>query len=404
MLDLICNLDIEYFTKWASDKNKQNEYIKYFSSDKYSYCFDTIKNDKETISYIDAAIKTINHTQDPHSVIGPLSNFVLRYLSIIDNNSYIFGNIYECLLDAADNNTQQTIFPTNDNYRENINEIEIIYQGRTIGAIGRISDLFYLIFDHYINKTEYIETEYGNYENINILNDLEDSLALQIWDIEIIKDNTLIENILYHCSSTLGLNFKKRYLLEEIKKFERLEIDLNMTSLIKNITPLIYFNHANESSSPRIKYLAYYQSIEFYFTTMQNNFILDKIKNIKNESNILIDDINKSISEIKSELNCLKFLLYESYGVERFIIKNITSIDYYSQNIPEFEICGINTANNNIFINNISKRIYQFRCAIVHSKDNSKNLKLIPNITDTLIQNELDLVKDVAQSILDYWN
>jgi hypothetical protein len=324
------------------------------------------------------------------------------------NSSIKVANFYEMLLLPADIITHKSLICGFDLEERFYGNIDLYDNDIVIGNIGQMSDLYWHVFYY-----QYIlENENGG---INHAHDHSNYLTLQIWD-KLPEDNLdfYIEGILYNCSTKLGLNFKKVEFNElqltrgEINEYR---IDLNTKSL--EYPPLLYFNSAAYNPVPRLKFLAFYQVIE-YFYIRANNILLQKSlieANISDKDGVDFKKVHAAINSFKSyssEKQALKLVLQEALDIEKFknwLDKDYRLLNYYTKINNECpNLKPINFNDNKSCISSIGERVYSTRCSIVHSKGDIEEFLFTPGLNDTLLDKEIPLIKTLAIIVLEKWS
>lgn len=301
------------------------------------------------------------------------------------SNSLKVGNYYEILIEVSDMKTKKIMLSENGSFTQS--GIDIKIENKEIGYLGAISDLYFSVFrDEFIRED--IVPPYTT--TISNVRNNQEEFTLKLWDITCINNldelQELVEKILYECSVALGLEFKigRFNSLQKNHAFPPSNFELELSEKCYNKEPLMYFNFANDSTTSRHKFLAYYQVIEFYY--------LRAIRITKpsrpNEKDIIQEIIKAAVSveEFKDwlrEWNC-----------------------YLEENtdFPMLKKIEMNKDDEDIIID-LTNRIYSVRCSIVHSKEsNHINENFIPNLNDKIIYQELPLVKFVASKVLEVWS
>ncbi|WP_108822154.1 hypothetical protein [Dysgonomonas sp. Marseille-P4361] len=184
--------------------------------------------------------------------------------------------------------------------------------------------------------------------------------------------------------------------------------------------PISLYWYAKESiNMPIFQYLAFYQTLEFYFPIYSSYEAKQKIQNIIKDPRFNPNndvDISKIISTIKNTS------VGKSFGSERDQIKatikvcidNLELMSFFRAEENRFnffaENKGKSIANQKISVKNtssdliseVAERIYEIRCRIVHSKSNDDNFEvLLPYSTEVQKLNyALKLIEYISRKVL----
>lgn len=198
-----------------------------------------------------------------------------------------------------------------------------------------------------------------------------------------------------------------------IRRNPRNNIDIPYRKYIDEVVQ--YYIDGNAARVPKIKFLSFYNVLEFYFDKVYLDDKCKKIQNIItnpkfNHNNLShykkileVFDIKKAKNLEKTnitEFDSLKLLIAKYIDLNefrnflneyRYYIEN----DAYKINDTKF---SLSDSDENL-ISKISKRIYQIRNALVHSKD-TENVRYVPRKDDAYIYNEIELIKYLAEEII----
>ncbi|SRR5260221_6563769 len=181
----------------------------------------------------------------------------------------------------------------------------------------------------------------------------------------------------------------------------------------------LYWYARTSLNMPLLQFLAYYQILEFYFPQYSYKDAQQRIKNLFKDPTF---DINKD-KDVAQILNIVKVSSKgKTFGDEKGQLKATiqSCIDNevlwnFLIEIPErkdfFDIQSkgkslvkqkISFANKDSDIRaDISNRIYEMRCRIVHTKEEDELDLILPTSSDiSLIRHDLELVEFVARKVL----
>lgn len=182
----------------------------------------------------------------------------------------------------------------------------------------------------------------------------------------------------------------------------------------------LYWNATSLIGMPLGQYLAFYQTIEFYYTVYSYRDAQLRIKNLLKKPNFDVSkdkDLSKILNIVKfnnnsnsfgSELEQLKatlkycidiedfkeFIEQESFVKETFTNKNV-------KKLAKNEI-HIQYDDTDVLFSEIAKRIYEIRCRIVHTKGIQDNVETLHPLSNEVrfINCDLKLIEFVARQIL----
>ncbi|ELB7607252.1 TPA: hypothetical protein KD105_003043 [Vibrio parahaemolyticus] len=182
----------------------------------------------------------------------------------------------------------------------------------------------------------------------------------------------------------------------------------------------LYWNARSLIGMPLGQYLAYYQTIEFYYTVYSNRDAQLRIKNLLKDPKFDVSkdkDLSKILNIVKynansnafgNELEQLKATLKHCIDIEEvegfFTEQEFGKDTFSNQKIKKLASQAINMQfeDSDVLYSEIAKRIYEIRCRIVHTKgvqDNVETLHPLSNETKH-ISPDLKLIEFIAKRIL----
>jgi hypothetical protein len=263
---------------------------------------------------------------------------------------------------------------------------------------------------------------------IDVINDYSDIYTLKI------KSNRKYEprffqqigsSFLFNACYTLDEPIVEIKTLDEFlhnqKDKETYDFDaVSAPNLLYNQELIYYYQMGISAETPALKYLSYYQILEYFYNNVFDEFLVNKLKtemtrpdfsyvedsNIKKLIGIIEKNtkLKKSNDDYLNEQKALNLLLekyIESERVNEFVKKsNPEIISYYQKNkVPFSDGSKIDFENMNTFYQNLASRIYKTRNSIVHNKD-GEEWRYIPYEHSTLLLKELHLLKFACQEII----
>jgi hypothetical protein len=298
-----------------------------------------------------------------------------------------------------------------------IKNIDILI-GKTSKEFAVLSGLKSLMSTdiHFIERRTTIHIENINVntheEALNYLLKISNSLLFQL------------NNLLEWPTSLRYERLNRRTQIEERKKLEK---NLNEDKQ-KKITSLryeydnepmsLYIHAKNSFDSPLNQFLSYYQCIEFYFSVYANVEAKKKIQKLlkdplfdpnldHNITKILtIIKYNKSseIGDERSQLETEIKSCVDQESLKDFIISSEKRKEFYEKNLgKKLSSQNINISGKNIdILHEISERIYDIRCRIVHKKANGDAGGLILPYSQEikLLKYDIEIIEYIARNVL----
>lgn len=391
------HIDISELKKWLSQYDFEIGYIHSLSA------YESKEMSKLQFESFKKLIFDMKDQDDWRVAYGVLSRALSKRIFQVSENAIRIANYYECFIIPVDAETKNYLIKGFD--YSSIGAVNINNGTETVGCIGPKSDLIWSVFyDYFIH--EYVEGSadhvYGRHEEILSLQ-LVNVAGLNLVDIE-----QRVKEILLKCSLELNLNFKIEYI---DRKLSEVGVDniykLNVPKNEYEPEPAMYFSNAIGSTDTRVRYLSYYQVLEYFFVRCQNINFLEKldVENIRDNGKIkhrelrsVLKQYNKTLKESES----LKLVLARSVDINKLKnwIKSSTDREvlYCTKNgeIPVLDL----SANDEKVISRLADRIYYYRCAIAHAKGDIDEYIALPYQSDKTINSELPLIRYVASLAL----
>lgn len=179
----------------------------------------------------------------------------------------------------------------------------------------------------------------------------------------------------------------------------------------------LYWYAKSASDMPLLKYLAFYQSIEFYFPRYSQAEARKRVSSILKQPTFRPhrdDDLDRLISAIQlsrsgglgSERSQLRAAVNECISADdmRAFFASKDREEYFSAKAHRLKYHKIPLQNKNTDLrNDVADRIYDIRCKIVHTKnDQNDDFAMILPFSDDAnhLSYDIDLVEYVAQCVL----
>jgi len=396
-------IDKEILKDWVNNWNEE-KYIVFLKNRFLNVQFDDSFKKQVQLAKL-MIVEEKNH-------IRTVNRWIMDYFYKFDNSSMLIANLFETVLVPSDLYTQKALIKGFDDNIEEKGNIKLMINNKISGNIGEVSDLYFLIFhDNFVQEVKYENDEGTCYAPIHA-NNIDKYLSIQIWDPEIKDHDDFIQKVLYYCSKILNLNFK-RVLFDklQITKGEAIHHLINIPENNLEKIPLLYYNSSNYTTVPRLIFLSYYQTLE-YFYIRANNILLQKNLIDANISDLVLVNFEQVHKALKSYINydkekeSLKLIIEKSININGFLTMfDKERIDYYTtDNLSYPNLIKIDISTEKRFISTISERIYSVRCSIVHSKGDTAQISFIPDINETIIACEIPLIKNISSKVLEHWS
>lgn len=224
----------------------------------------------------------------------------------------------------------------------------------------------------------------------------------------------------------ISLQSQRESWIERHNKRRRKQLFVDKTATISepkyeyDSEPISLYWYAKESGQmPIFQYLAFYQTVEFYFPIYSSFEAKQKIQGIIKDPRFNPNrdtDITKIISTIQSNSGG------KSFGNEREQLKatinactnNIELKEFFSADQNRFDFYsenkGKNLAKQKISVKNetadfvaeVSERIYEIRCRIVHSKASEGDFEVLLPYSNEVKKMDFDieLIEFIARKVL----
>ena len=206
--------------------------------------------------------------------------------------------------------------------------------------------------------------------------------------------------------------FARRRLRKDLPELEfpRAEFDQQPLSL--------YWYARSAAGMPLLQFLAYYQTIEFYFPTYSQAEARRKIRNVLKSPAFRADrdtDVGRLLLAAKSagsgfgdERSQLRATIQEcleSGALREFISETEEKIEHFSSKTEGLTDHKIPVRNQDADLrNDVADRIYEIRCKIVHTKSGSREGEvelLLPFSHEAeLLYPDIELIQYVAREVL----
>ncbi|MGX5091467.1 hypothetical protein ACWKXX_09955 [Enterobacter sp. UPMP2061] len=182
----------------------------------------------------------------------------------------------------------------------------------------------------------------------------------------------------------------------------------------------LYWNATSLIGMPLGQYLAFYQTIEFYYTVYSYRDAQLRIKNLLKQPSFDVSkdkDLSKILNIVKfnnnsnafgSELEQLKATLKHCIDIDDFKDfieqQNFEKETFTNKSIKKLSKCEVHIQYEDaeVLFSQIARRIYEIRCRIVHTKGVQDNVETLHPLSNEVrfINQDLKLIEFVARQIL----
>lgn len=204
------------------------------------------------------------------------------------------------------------------------------------------------------------------------------------------------------------------------RKKTETDVDKSFPTYEYDSEPMSLYWYAKSAiEMPLLQFLALYQILEFYFPIFSNKNAHSTIKNIIKDPRFNPNkdsDITKILSTLNinknqlgfgSELEQLKSTIQDCITIEElkeYIENDEEMMEFFnSKKAKGLSSKSLNITNNSTdLINEISERIYEIRCRVVHTKSSDKNYELLIPSSPELkyLVFDISILEMVAKKVL----
>lgn len=391
------HIDISELKKWLKEYDFEKGYIHSLSA------YESTETSKLQFDSFKKLIFDLKDQDDWRISRGVLTAALMKRIFQVSENAIRIANYYECFVIPVDVETKKKIIKGFDYL--SIGAVNI-YDGVTpIACIGQKSDIIWSVFyDYFIHEDEHGTADhvYGRHEEVLSLQ-LINVAGLDLVDIE-----HRVKEILLKCSLELNLHFKIEYIDRKLSEVGVDDIyQLNVPKNEYEPEPAMYFSNAIGSTDTRVRYLSYYQVLEYFFVRSQNINFWEKLdaENIRDNGKIKhreLRSILKQYNKTLKESEALKLVLARSIDVDKLKTWIKLSTDrevLYCTKNGEIPILDLSATDEKIILK-LADRIYYYRCAIAHAKGDIDEYIALPYQSEKTINSELPLIRYVASLAL----
>lgn len=180
----------------------------------------------------------------------------------------------------------------------------------------------------------------------------------------------------------------------------------------------LYWYARSARGMPLLQFLAYYQTIEFYFPTYYQVEASRKIRRLLKDPTFRADrdaDIGRVLSSLTTGRGTMgdeRSMIRATFGecidpdeLRAFLLSNDDKKEFFSSKTKGLTSAKLPLANPATDLrNNVADRIYEIRCKIVHTKSDTREgeIKLLLPFSKEADQlyYDIDLVQYLAQQVL----
>lgn len=227
-------------------------------------------------------------------------------------------------------------------------------------------------------------------------------------------------DLMKEVSMTLARDARRPIIIRSAKKFNKSE-EYHFPTTQYDLEPIsLYWYGKSAAGIPLLQFLAYYQSVEFYFPVYSETEAKKVMKNILKDptfNKYSDSDLTKLLNAMRTKMGkgfeserlMLKATLNECLDVDQlrqFIKRDNEMLEFFTSNkCKELSKHKINPEQNETeLINSIEERIYDIRCKIVHTKagDVQPNVELLLPFSKEVenMYYDIELMKYISQQVI----
>ncbi len=332
------------------------------------------------------------------------------------------ANFYEEILVPADQTTRNRMFGYKDG-KPDIGDLMMQYQGEAIGHLGEQSDMFRLIFDVCFSAEDSMfdgSTDLMEDTPPFLLAAQEENLiTLKVW-----KHNALdlsmdrfVDLFLYHCSTHLGLNFKRASFeappdmgldaLHEVMEFQPFEAEQ---------LPLMYFNSAAHNLPPQMVFMSYYHVLDYFFERAGHHMMHEQMQSMfqqeETQNRTQLQRMVKTIRMLNENLqeNDLLELVLEGVLTPEALTDFMQWLDADAHRKRWFthfhekdrDLPVLRTTSRQDLLRSLVQRIHGIKATLCGEQ--SEEASLQKPLSTQRLQQELPLMKYLASGALEVWS
>lgn len=417
-------IDLDELARWTQSWNEQL-YMNYFESQ----IQDRLKRLKvrssmeENIVKIKKLCSDMGESINFHAFLSLMNRIVFNCYFKLGNSALQIANFYEEILVPADQTTRNRMFGHRSGQRST-GQLKVYFQGNEVGHFGEQSDMFHLIFDACFHT----EDELFDDEADAMLNDTsqgpmssggEDTLlTLKIWKPALLDKSVdrFVDLFLFHCSTKLGLNFKRASFDVPLdRRAEPIDDEIQIRPIQAESLPMLYFNSASHNLPPQIVYMSYYHAISYFFERAVYLIIREKMQSMFDLEDT--DDI-RQLQRMAKAVNTLRERFNEKEALE-LVLKRVVKLQtivrwmdarperkrWYTQP-QEFhkEVPLVSVTSEKEMIRSLVERVYAFKGTIEEAFDKRDHFVWIQSLDDNLLQRDIPLIKLLAARTIESWS
>ena len=200
---------------------------------------------------------------------------------------------------------------------------------------------------------------------------------------------------------------------------ERKSVDLEFPKYEYDDGPMsLYWYARSARNMPLLQFLAFYQTIEFYFPAFFNAEISKKIRTIIKDPAFRVDreaDLARVVTAARprgstngSERDQLRATLRECVDdedIRSFLKSHKERTEFFSSKQKGITACTLNLKNQGVpLVQQVADRVYDIRCKVVHvkSEEGDAEVELLLPYTEEAekLQHDIELVRMLARKVL----
>jgi len=402
----------------------ESAYIHYFDSHLHerSKQFKIRSSMEENIVKVKKLCADMDQNSDFNTFMKLMNRIIFNCYFKQSSSALRIANFHEEILVPADQQTRERMFGLQQGRRET-GALEVIFENKKIGQLSEQSDMFHLIYDSsFLTEDELFDEKEAILDDVpmttgpNLLSLGEDVLlTLKIWDPECLNMSLrhFTDLFLYHCSTQLGLNFKRAFFDNSLDKTQApLQDKVQVQAVRTEKLPLLYFNSASHHLPPAIVFMSYYHAIDYFFERAKNKALQEKMQAMFDSKDLgkstQLRKMAKTVNSLKddfTEKEALGLLIKGVLKENKSWSEELENQNWFTKTQTDYpDLPIIHTVDNHSICHSILERIFAIKSSLSEDLDKADNFILIKELDDHLLRKEIPLIKWLAAQTIEIWS
>lgn len=417
------HIQIDELMRWTQSWDEA-QYIHYYERqiDSHDKRRQVSSSMEETIVKIKKLCRDMGPDLNFNALMQLMNRIVFNCYFKQGNSALSVANYYEEILVPADQKTRNRILGVEDGVRK-VGRLELMYEGEQVGELSEQSDLFRLIFDaSFLSEDElFDENELPfNADGLNqmqLATDHAHFLTLKIWSPQVAQDReAFVDLMLFHCSTKLDLNLKRSAFETPVERAQPpLHKEIHCRPLKLEKLPLLYFNSASHNLAPEIVLMSYYHTLSYFFERAINVSIRDKMREMFSprdlSQNKELRRMSKAVNSLRdnfSEKEALRLLFERSLDFDAFMgwLAEVPErkSGFLTSQSPYEELPVLSVSSRKKLLKSLVNRVYSLKATLAEERERQEYFIWIEQIDDTLLEQEIPLMRWLAAQTLEVWS